>query len=169
MNIFQPYQFVQDSAKCIELKVTKTRERLFYFTFRVMPIVFCGNAFALFWLQKTPQTYFLNGLAVLVVMLAAMFWFQQPIFSVTITPSWISLVRLKYNGKEEIIFATQDADYIQVSMSGGKGGGIFYKLKLKSGKKIPILTIPVLYMSRKQKEAISQRLQQLTQLSIQEV
>ncbi|TND06572.1 MAG: hypothetical protein FD123_3507 [Bacteroidetes bacterium] len=170
-NPFHPFEVVTHTAKVLHLRETAGRRKFLFIFFRVFPV------FLLLLLSIAAATFILegtNGLPVLlliflaftILVIALLLFFKSYLVEIRVAMQEFELTARTVSGEKKQFIPFRDCEKITVYMTGGRGGGIYCTLILKSGKKNTLLNIPRLYMSEEKKQAISAALKELTGLPV---
>lgn len=166
MNLFSPYKIELETSSELHLRESVARRRFLFIFFRVFPIllIVLYGAFASTAedFDETLQTVlFVSALG-----LAILFLTRTYVTEVKISRDVIELTSHSFFFTHNRTLLIGDIDKIMVKVQHGRGGGFFFKYKLKTGSSHTLFTIPVMYMKMKNLQPMCDRITGITGLSV---
>jgi len=167
MNIYKPYEELADTADTLHLKLSDPRERILFVLYRGVPI----GLFLLVWYvlqeegSRIPMGFIYVYLLISAVLIGLLF-FKSYITEIKIAAGNIFMVQKTLTGVKEINIPVQDADYINLHVRRGKGGGAKFILHTKKKRRFTILHIPSVWVDDKHIVLVADTLHQLLAVEI---
>lgn len=166
-SYFKPYR-VMDRGYGLVLTESRSRRSFLWIMYRlVLPLLALGLLSVLFIAPGYPVIWH-KALLVMVSCVLITRAAKPFLIEIQLTQKEISMVQSTLSGAKKQVFLCADLEKITLEPYYlNHGGGYFYRLKLKnSSRQIPLLTIPFLYMRRKNRELINQKLTEITGLKV---
>jgi hypothetical protein len=167
MKAFAPYKVTRQTSTELHLAESGGRRWFLFIFFRVFPLVLAALLLGVVYnVEELPgglKALFIGGFLFIIIMLLTRNYITEAFLSKT--GASIKLNTLL--GTKERFYVAGDIEKIIVMVrQGGKGGGFFYKLRLKDGGSAPLLTIPSLYVDMRKLPEINRVLTEVTGLEV---
>ena len=163
---FHPYQISNQTDARVELKISGARKLVLIITWRLLPL-FIFTMMGILAIENKGFPWQVKlGLAFVAVVAGSML-LVRIIHRISITPTSITVIvyRLFYDNQVEYLLT--GVDHILVHFNDqGRGGAIFYYLKLKTGKKVEFMRQPTISSTREDMEMVSEQLKKITNLRV---
>ncbi|MCX6352141.1 MAG: hypothetical protein NTX03_09800 [Bacteroidetes bacterium] len=168
MPLFKPYKIIETPNVLLHLKLSSFNKALQIFAFRLMPIFVIEMLLWLYFLidKKMPLQIY-AGLFLLFGI--AMFILTKKIISgVVFRKDEIEISSYRILSSTSKTYLLNDISHIHMEVyNRGRGSGVFYRLVLKSGKKIRVLNLPIFFNFDKARyRNVNQKLTEITGLKI---
>lgn len=162
LSVFKPYKAIENSPKSITIYETKSRKIFLFVFFRVFPILIIAGVLLmvkLFYFPLNVQIFLL-----VIPILFIPFLFKKYIVKTEISDRSIKITLKSLFGPEIKECSINEIDKIIIEKYyQSRGGGYLYFIILnEKSTKIPLITIPFLYMNENRKNKISETLKSLT-------
>jgi hypothetical protein len=164
MNIFAPYQVLEHTEKHIHLALPTWRKRVQFFFFRIFPFVLFGLLVPVILNAKDMPMGLLYLFILTTMAVSLILLFKKYPVEVDITSTSIQLIQKTFAGTKQQTLLVNDIEELSCKIRHGKYGGTFFKVKLKTGEKLEVITIPVIIMKRENTDQIISVIEQITGL-----
>lgn len=166
MNIFSPYHVIEHTGKHLHLALPTWRKRFQFFFFRIFPFVLLGLTVPVIYNAKDMPMGMVYLMVLITIAVSLILLFKQYPVEVDIDSASIQLIQKALGGTKQQTILINDIEELTCKIRHGKYGGTFFRVKLKTGGKVEIITIPVLNMKRENTDQIVAVLEQITGLKI---
>ena len=152
-TIYYPYRVIEDRHEKLELGISSGREKFLFVFYRLMPLIFIAMAVIVYKIFNTSfgsssePVLFIYGFPGVLFLSAALILMQSFIIGVIFTPDMITLYINGFPGfRKEITVLVPECESIFYTITGGRGGGGFIYIRMRNGKKIQVVNIPIFYL-----------------------
>lgn len=173
MNLYKPYTVIEDSEQRLHLAESRGRRRFLFVFFRVFPVLLIALQ-SVAWLALSesdrgfPLWMTVSG-SVLTLFIVLVLLAGKYILEVSVEKSGFTITERTFSGPRTNSIPTSACRRITLYISGGRGGGSFFRIELENGRKQALITIPILFMDRAKSMQIAEKLKNLTGLPVEEI
>lgn len=167
-SLFEPYVVKKHiEQEFLELELPKKLRITSFVLFRVYPFLLLGllSISFLFTNAQIPLLY-ISILSIVVIVLFILLVIKKyPVF-ISIKKNSIEITEKQFAKTVLHTISCTEIEKISCYESVGRGGGTYFKLILKNGKKISLFNIPLLQMNKNKTLIIIDILKEITQIEI---
>ena len=167
MNIFEPYNIINQTPTSLQLSLSKAREGIYQVTYRAIPVMIILSAWLIMQEMNTSMPVIVNYLLIVLSLGALAFLiFRSYVQELTIQVSQIYITQKTIKGSKYIQISIADVEKINWNKQDANKADLILIAFTKQGKKIELMRIPKRFVQQQNIQSITETIQSITGFTV---